>query len=159
MLDALGDVAEDADDAAVGGASVGDVQPAVGELELGAAGGFAAAFKDDFGPDSKFLYQRLDGKTPERMIRAYQVKLDGKPGPWLAGMTLDPAATAEAWCHQRGYVCLIEELHRKKVKAGETFGAAYVIGWFDGVPEMNKVYDGYRGKSSMIVKDGKFRLE
>ena len=43
MLDALGDVAEDADDAAVGGATVGDVQPAVGELQLGAAGGFEAA--------------------------------------------------------------------------------------------------------------------
>ena len=28
------------------------------------------------------------------MIRAYQVKVDGKPGPWLAGMTLDPAAVS-----------------------------------------------------------------
>src|SRR5262249_32912055 len=60
------------------------------------------AFKDDFGPDAKFLYRRADGKVPGRMIRAYQVKLDGKPGPWLAGMTLDPEQTYEAWCHQRG---------------------------------------------------------
>ena len=36
-------------------------------------------------PDEKFLYQRKDDKIPRRMIRAYQVKLDGKPGPWLAG--------------------------------------------------------------------------
>src|SRR5262249_27262885 len=63
----------------------------------------AEKFTEDFGPDAKFLYQRKD-KIPERMIRAYQVKVDGKPGPWLAGMTLDPAAVSEAWCHQRGYV-------------------------------------------------------
>jgi hypothetical protein len=67
----------------------------------------AEAFAKEFGPDEKNLYQRRDGKIPERMIRAYQVKLGGKPGPWLAGMTLDPAAVSEAWCHQRGYVCLL----------------------------------------------------
>jgi hypothetical protein len=67
----------------------------------------AAAFAKDFGPDAKFLYQPREGKVPRRMIRAYQVKVGGKPGPWLAGMTLDPAAVSEAWCHQRGYVCLL----------------------------------------------------
>src|SRR5947209_13802718 len=118
----------------------------------------ADAFKEDFAPDAKFLYQRKEGKTPERMIRAYQVKKDGKPGPWLAGMTLDPAAVAEAWCHQRGYVCFIEELHRKKVKAGETFGAAYVVGWFDDVKEMEKVYDRYKGGSKIVIKGDQFRL-
>jgi hypothetical protein len=119
----------------------------------------AAEFKDDFGPDAKYLYQRKDGKAPERMIRAYQVKLDGKPGPWLAGMTLDPAEVSEAWCHQRGYVCFIEELHGKKVKAGETIGAAYVVGWFDDVDEMKKVYDRYKGKRGIVIADGRFRLE
>ncbi len=119
----------------------------------------ASAFKDDFGPDAKYLYQRKDGKIPERMIRAYQVKLDGKPGPWLAGMTLDPAEVSEAWCHQRGYVCFIEELHRKKVKAGDTFGAAYIVGWFDDLAEMRNVYDRYKGKRTIVVEKGKFRLE
>src|SRR5262249_10440042 len=119
----------------------------------------ASAFAEDFGPDEKYLYQRQDGKVPRRMIRAYRVKQDGKPGPWLAGMTLDPAAGSEAWCHQRGYVCFIEELHRKNVKAGESFGAAYVVGWFDDVAEMEKVYDRYRGARSLVVSDGKFRLE
>jgi hypothetical protein len=116
------------------------------------------AFKEDFAPDDKFLYQRKE-KIPERMIRAYQVKLDGKPGPWLAGMTLDTSEVCEAWCHQRGYVCFIEELHRRKVKAGETFGAAYVVGWFDDVKEMEKVYDQYKGKKAIVLKDGGFRLE
>jgi hypothetical protein len=119
----------------------------------------ASEFADDIGPDAKYIYQRREGKVPERIIRAYQVKLDGKPGPWLAGMTLDPAEVAEAWCHQRGYICFIEELHRRKVKAGESFGAAYVVGWFDDVAEMEKVYDRYKGKKSIVVKDGRFRLE
>jgi hypothetical protein len=115
----------------------------------------AAEFKDDFGPDEKFLYQRDDKKIPDRMIRAYRVKRDGKPGPWLAGMTLDPAETSEAWCHQRGYVCFIEELHKRKVKAGESFGAAYVVGWFDDIPEMEKVYDRYKGAKSVGIEGGK----
>jgi hypothetical protein len=118
----------------------------------------ASEFTDDFAPDEKFLYQRNDAKIPQRMIRAYQVKLNGKPGTWLAGMTLDPAETAEAWCHQRGYICFIEELHRRHVKAGETFGAAYVVGWFDDVPEMEKVYDQYKGAREIVIEGGKFTL-
>lgn len=119
----------------------------------------ASAFDADFGPDEKFLYHRRDGAIPRRMIRAYQVKLAGKPGPWLAGMTLDPAAVAEAWCHQRGYVCMIEELHRRHVCAGESFGAAYVIGWFDAVPEMERVYDRYKGATRIEVTDGRFEVK
>jgi hypothetical protein len=115
----------------------------------------ASEFNENFAPDDKFLYQRDGKKIPERMIRAYQVKLAGKPGPWLAGMTLDPAETSEAWCHERGYICFIEELHKRKVKAGETFGAAYVVGWFDDIDQMNKTYDKYKGAKSIDVKDGK----
>ncbi|OAI40270.1 hypothetical protein AYO40_04950 [Planctomycetaceae bacterium SCGC AG-212-D15] len=119
----------------------------------------SAKFETDFAPDERFLYQRQEGKVPGRMIRAYQIKQDGKPGPWLAGMTLDPAETCEAWCHQRGYVCFIEELHRKKVKAGESFGAAYVVGFFDDVAEMEKVYDQYKGTKGIVVEGEKYRLE
>ncbi len=118
----------------------------------------ASEFFHDFGPDEKFLYQR--GKhVAERMIRAYQVKVNGKPGPWLAGMTLDPTEVSEAWCHERGYVCFIEELHGKRVHASERFGAAYVVGWFDDIPEMQKVYDEYKGKRAIVIADGKWRLE
>jgi hypothetical protein len=118
----------------------------------------AAAFRDDFAPDAKYFYRRDDKSIPDRMIRAYRVKIDGKPGPWLAGMTLDPSIASEAWCHQRGYVCLIEELHRRKVKAGESFGAAYAIGWFDDVKEMDKVYDGLKGVKRVTVEYGELRL-
>ena len=119
----------------------------------------ASEFERDFGPDEKFLYQRREGHIPQRMIRAYQVKLNGKPGPWLAGMTLDPAEVAEAWCHQRGYVSFIEELHRQHVDAGQTFGAAYIIGWFDDIPQMQRVYDQHKGTKRLIVEGGKMRLE
>jgi hypothetical protein len=105
----------------------------------------ASAFAKDFAPDEKLLYQRKDEKLPARFIRAYQVKQDGKPGPWLAGMTLDPAQVYEAWCHQRGYICFIQELHGRKVKAGESFGAAYIVGWFGSIDEMHTVYDKHKG--------------
>lgn len=119
----------------------------------------ADAFAKDFAPDEKFLYQRKDNKVPERVIRAYQVKLDGKPGPWLAGMTLDPAAVVEGWCHQRSYICFIQELHGKPVKAGETFGAAYVVGFFDDIAAMEKTYDRHKGASRIVIEQGKFFLK
>jgi hypothetical protein len=118
----------------------------------------AKEFAKDFAPDDRFLYQRSKNKIPERMIRAYQLKIDGKPGPWLAGMTLDPAAVSEAWCHQRGYVCFIQELHGKKVKAGESFGAAHVVGYFDDIPAMEKTYDRYRGITGISIPKAAFRL-
>jgi hypothetical protein len=118
----------------------------------------AAEFHDDFAPDARYLYRRKDGHLPKRMIRAYEVELSGKPGPWLAGITLDPAAVSEAWCHQRGYVCFIEEIHGRPVRAGETIGAAYAIGWFDDIPAMERVADRYRGSNGITVRDGRFKL-
>jgi hypothetical protein len=119
----------------------------------------AQAFGSDFAPDATFLYQRHDGEMPRRMIRAYQVNLGGKPGPWLAGITLDPAAVSEAWCHERGYISFIEELHGRPVKAGETIGAAYAFGWFDDIPAMERVADRYRGARGIAVERGRFRLQ
>jgi hypothetical protein len=119
----------------------------------------ASEFAQNFGPNEKFLYQRREGHIPQRMIRAYQVKLEGRPGPWLAGMTLDPAAVSEAWCHQRGYVSFIQELHGRPVKPGQTIGSAYVIGWFDSVEEMNRVYDVHKGKTRLVIDGKAFRLE
>lgn len=118
----------------------------------------ASEFADNFGPDERFLYQRKEGQVPERMIRAYQVKIDGKPGPWLAGMTLDPGLVSEAWCHQRGYVCFIEELHGRAVKAGDTFGAAYAVGFFDDIPAMEKTCDQLRGVVAIRIENGAAQL-
>ena len=70
--------------------------------------GYIAAeeFEIDFAPDTRYLYQRTKNHTPERFIRAYQLN----NGYWLAGMTLDPSIVYEAWCHQRSYVCMIQEI-------------------------------------------------
>lgn len=120
----------------------------------------AKEFLKDFAPDEKFLYVRSAGKEPKRFIRAYHIRdpKTGRNGPWLAGMTLDPAVVSEAWCHQRGYVCLIEEVGGRRVKAGDVFGAAYVVGFFDSVEEMHKVYDEYAGHAGLQASAEGWRL-
>ena len=53
----------------------------------------ANEFFQDFAPDEKFLYSRDPNSVPDRFIRAYRLRdpATGRSGPWLAGMTLDPA--------------------------------------------------------------------
>lgn len=117
----------------------------------------AKEFFENFAPDEKFNYRRDPIKTPKRFIRAYRLRdpKTGKDGPWLAGMTLDPEVVHEAWCHQRGYVCLIEEFGGKPVKAGEFFRAAFLVGYFDSIEEMHQVYDRYAGHTGLVInKDG-----
>jgi len=105
-------------------------------------------FLCDFPPDARFRYVRGHDPLPERIIRAYQTSV----GTWLAGMTLNPSDVSEAWCHQRGYVCFIEEVGRETVIAGDTFSAAYIIGFFDSISEMEDVYDQYRGCSNITLE-------
>lgn len=107
----------------------------------------ATAFIEDFPPHAHFLYRRDKDMQPQRFIRAYQVKQDGEPGPWLAGMTLEPADVYQAWCHQRGYICMIEEIGGRRTKPGDTFGAAYAVGWFDNLEDMHAAYDRHQGAS------------
>ncbi|MDB6155621.1 MAG: hypothetical protein JWL90_4074 [Chthoniobacteraceae bacterium] len=121
----------------------------------------AAEFNVNFAPDAKFNYRRDRDKTPARMIRAYHLRdpKTGAPGPWLAGMTLKATDVYEAWCHQRDYVCLIEEIGGRPVKAGDSFGAAFIVGYFDSIQEMERVYDQYAGHSSLAVTEAGWKLE
>jgi len=105
-------------------------------------------FAHDFPPDAQFLYRRGVDATPARFIRGYQIR---EGGPWLAGMTLDPADVYQAWCHQRGYVCMIEEIGGRPTKPGDTFGACYLIGWFDGPDDMARAYDRFRGYRGLAI--------
>jgi hypothetical protein len=117
----------------------------------------ASEFSADFAPDEKFNYTRDDEKLPERFIRAYHLRdpKTGKSGPWLAGMTLNADIVSEAWCHQRGYVCLIEEFGGRPIKAGESFGAVFIVGFFDSIADMHEAYDRYAGHNGLVVdKDG-----
>ena len=111
----------------------------------------SSEFLEDFPPDGKTLYQRDDANLPDRFIRAYRIRTESGSDPWLAGMTLDPADAYEGWCHQRGYVCFIQEIGGRPVEAGGTFGAAYVIGFFDSIDEMNEIYDGLKGASGLSI--------
>jgi hypothetical protein len=115
----------------------------------------AKEFFGDFAPDERFLYVRREGEAPKRMIRAYRIRdpKTGQDGPWLAGMTLDPADVYEAWCHQRGYVCMIEEIGGRPIESGQSFGATFVVGFFDSIDEMHTVYDQFAGHSDLIVPD------
>ena len=73
-------------------------------------------------------------------------------------MTLDPAMVCEAWCHQRGYVCMIEEFGGRPVKAGESFSGAFIVGYFDSIDEMHKVYDQYKGYTGLTVDEQHWEL-
>ncbi len=113
----------------------------------------SSEFTKDFAPDERFLYQRDDKNIPKRMIRAYRIRdpKTGADGPWLAGMTLDPADVCEAWCHQRGYICMIEEFGGRPIKEGESFSAAFIVGFFDSIEEMEKVYDQHAGHNAISL--------
>jgi hypothetical protein len=73
-------------------------------------------------------------------------------------MTLDAGTVYEAWCYQRGYVCLIEEVGGRPVKSGDSFGAAFIVGFFDSIEEMNEVYDTYAGHSGLQADEKGWRL-
>lgn len=120
----------------------------------------SSEFLEDFAPDARFNYHRDEDDVPERFIRAYQLRNPetGEEGPWLAGMTLDPEVVYEAWCHQRGYVCMIEEFGGRPVRAGESFSAAFIVGFFDSVEEMQAVYDAHKGHDGLEVTPDGWRL-
>jgi hypothetical protein len=118
-------------------------------------------FLENFAPDERFNYRRDRVESPpQRFIRAYRLQdpAIGGEGPWLAGMTLDPGLVYEAWCHQRGYVCMIEEFGGRPVRAGESFGAAFVVGYFDTIEEMNQVYDLHRGRQGLEITAAGWRF-
>jgi hypothetical protein len=120
----------------------------------------SSEFFEDFPPDAKFNYRRDQNRVPERFIRAYQLRdpKTGKIGPWLAGMTLEPSVVHEAWCHQRGYVCFIEEIWGRPIEPGQSFSAAFVVGYFDSIDEMNAVYDQHKGHTGLRVSEDGWKL-
>ena len=112
-------------------------------------------FFSPFPPDLKFGYRRDTHKTPEHFIRAYHLrdKETGKEGPWLAGLTLEPSVVYAAWCSQRpgGIIVMIEEVYGKPIKAGQSFSAAHIVGYFDTIDEMHALYKEYRGHTALIA--------
>jgi len=120
----------------------------------------AKQFTESFPPDQRYNYRRGEDEVPSRFIRAYRTRdpETGKLGPWLAGMTLAPEVVHEAWCHQRGYVCMIQEFGGRPIQAGESFSAAFIVGYFDSIEEMHQVYDRHRGHVDLQVTDKAWQL-
>jgi hypothetical protein len=120
----------------------------------------ASEFFQDFAPDEKFFYAREEAPIPQRFIRAYRLRdpATGRAGPWLAGMTLDPSVVYEAWCHQRGYICMIQEFGGRPIPAGGSFSAAFVVGYFDSIDQMHAVYDRYRGATELVADANGWQL-
>src|SRR5690606_31109782 len=123
----------------------------------------AHEFVVPFPPDLKFNYRRDTHKTPDHFIRAYHLrdKDTGKEGPWLAGLTLEPSAVYEAWCSQRpaDIIVLIEEIHGRPTKAGDSFSAAHIVGYFDDIEQMHQLYGQYKGNTKLVVDQSGWRLE
>jgi hypothetical protein len=122
----------------------------------------SSEFSTPFPPDLKFGYRRDTHQVPKHFIRAYHLrdKKTGKDGPWLAGLTLAPQVVYEAWCSQRpgGIIVMIEEIHGKPVKAGESFSAVHIVGYFDTIEEMHTVYDRYKGHTALTADSSGWRL-
>ncbi|MGE5140359.1 MAG: hypothetical protein ACM3JD_12910 [Rudaea sp.] len=122
----------------------------------------AREFFTPFPPDAKFGYRRDAHNTPATFMRAYHLrdKATGKDGPWLAGLTLEPSVVYEAWCSQRpgGIIVMIEEIHGKPVKAGESFSAAHLVGYFDTIDQMHAMYHRYKGHTALRVDASGWRL-
>jgi hypothetical protein len=123
----------------------------------------SSEFFTPFPPDRKFGYRRDTHRIPDHFIRAYHLrdKATGRDGPWLAGLTLEPSVVYEAWCSQRpgGIIVMIEEVHGRPVKAGESFSAAHIVGFFDTIEEMHAVYDRYKGHVALTADETGWRLE
>jgi len=122
----------------------------------------SSEFFTPFPPDLKFGYRRDTHRTPEHFIRAYHLrdKATGKDGPWLASLTLEPGVVYEAWCSQRpgGIIVMIEEIHGKPTRAGESFSAAHVVGYFDTIDAMHAVNNRYKGHTALSVDASGWRL-
>ncbi|MBY0588236.1 hypothetical protein K2X85_13750 [bacterium] len=123
----------------------------------------SSEFFTPFPPDLKFGYRRDLNKTPDHFIRAYHLrnKETGAAGPWLAGLTLEPSLVYEAWCSQRpgGIIVMIEEINGRPVKAGESFSAAHIVGYFDNTADMHKLYDHYKGNTKLTADSSSWKLE
>jgi hypothetical protein len=54
---------------------------------------------------------------------------------------------------------MIEEIHGKPVKAGQSFSACHIVGYFDDIDAMHAVYDRYKGHTALAAETSGWRLE
>jgi hypothetical protein len=46
---------------------------------------------------------------------------------------------------------MIEEIYGRAIRAGQSFSAAHVVGYFDTIDQMHALYDRYRGHTALSV--------
>ena len=51
-----------------------------------------------------------------------------------------------------------EEIGGRPIRAGESFGAAFIVGFFDSIEEMEKAYDRYTGHTGVEVGEQGWKL-
>jgi hypothetical protein len=77
----------------------------------------------------------------------------------LSRLALQPSVVYEAWCNQRpGIVIFILEFGDRPIKVGESFSAAFVVGYFDTIEEMQAVNDRYKGHTALSADESGWRL-
>ena len=119
-------------------------------------------FFEVFSPDEKFTYRRDTDPLPAHFIRGYKLRnpQTGEAGPWLAGMTLEPSVVYEAWCNQRpGIIIFILEFGGRPIQPGQSFSAAFLVGFFDSIEQMHEVNARYRGHTALSADAAGWRLE
>jgi hypothetical protein len=53
---------------------------------------------------------------------------------------------------------MILEIHGKPVKAGESFSAAHIVGYFDTIADMHNIYNHYKGHTVLTADNSDWRL-
>jgi len=53
---------------------------------------------------------------------------------------------------------MIHEFGGKPIKAGESFSAAFIVGYFDTIEEMHQVYDAHKGHTGLVVTEAGWKL-
>ena len=53
---------------------------------------------------------------------------------------------------------MIEEFGGRPIEAGESFSAAFIVGWFDSIDEMHDVYDQHKGHTRLEVSEAGWRF-
>lgn len=111
----------------------------------------------------KIETDKLEAVIPKKQSKRCMTGIEkqtGKDGPWLAGMTLEPSVVYEAWCAQwpSNFLIMIEEIHGRPVKAGESFSAAHLVGYFDTIDDMHKVYNRCKGHTALTADPTGWRL-
>jgi len=52
----------------------------------------------------------------------------------------------------------IQQVYGRPVKAGDSFSAAHIVGYFDTIEDMHKVYDRHKGHTALSVDALGWRL-